>query len=140
MASHGRHTIGLATLLAGFVFLCGCVERTVKISTDPPGARVFVNDEEMGLSPVKFSFLWYGDYDIILRKEGFETLKTHYQLDPPWYQYPPVDLVAECLIPTTIKDERVIPTFALEPKQVPPVDEIVERALQARDLTMSGGE
>ena len=62
---------------------------------------------------------------------------THYRIDPPWYQYPPFDLVAECLVPTTIKDERVIPEFQLQPRQAPPIGEIVERALQARDLTMS---
>ena len=62
----------------------GCVERTMKIQTDPPGALVVVNDEEVGLSPVKFSFLWYGDYEIILRRVGYETLRTHYRVEAPW--------------------------------------------------------
>ncbi|KKN43459.1 hypothetical protein LCGC14_0702840 [marine sediment metagenome] len=71
----------------------------MRIRTDPAGALIFVNDEEIGLSPVTFAFLWYGDYDIIARKPGFKTLKTHYRVNPPWYQLPPFDLVAEVLIP-----------------------------------------
>ena len=121
-------SISLMALLA----LGGCVERTMKIDSDPQGARVFVNDEEVGLTPAKLSFLWYGDYDLILRKDGYQTLKTNYRVNPPWYQYPPVDLVAECLIPGTIKDQHVLPTYHLEPTGVPPIQEVVERALQLR--------
>ncbi len=114
----------------------GCVERTMKISSDPQGARVFVNDEEIGLTPAKLSFLWYGDYDIILRKDGFQTLKTHHRISPPWYQYPPIDLIAECLVPTMIKDEHVLPTYQLEPMRVAPVEEVVERAVQLRERAL----
>ncbi len=121
--------------LAAFT-LGGCVERTMKIDSQPQGARLFVNDEEVGVTPAKFSFLWYGDYDIMLRKEGFQTLKTHARVDPPWYQYPPIDLVAECFIPGTIKDEHVLPTYSLEPAQVPPVQEIVERAVELREQAL----
>ena len=109
-----------------------CVERTMKIDSDPQGARVFLNDEEVGVTPAKLSFLWYGDYDVILRKDGFETLKTHYRLDPPWYQYPPFDLIAECLIPATIRDAHVLPSYALKPMAFPSIEEIVERAGEAR--------
>ena len=115
------------------LLLSGCVERTMKITTSPPGALVIVNDEEVGLSPVRFSFLWYGDYDIILRRQGFQTLKTNYRVDAPWYQYPPVDLIAECLIPATIKDERVLPTYKLEPAPIPPIQDVVERAVELRE-------
>ena len=72
---------GTCVLLTGAV---GCVERTARIETDPPGAIVIVNDEEVGISPVRFSFLWYGDYEIILRKQGYRTLKTHHPIDAPW--------------------------------------------------------
>ena len=134
---HTRST--RAALVIGLVALGGCVERTMKIDSDPQGARVFVNDEEVGVTPAKFSFLWYGDYDLILRKDGYETLKTHYRIDAPWYQYPPIDLVAECLIPTTIKDEHVLPTYRLKPASVPPVREAVERAVQLRERALQAG-
>jgi hypothetical protein len=117
--------------------LSGCVERNLRIDSDPHGARVFVNDREIGVTPVKLSFLWYGDYDIIVRHAGFQTLKTHYRVKPPWYQYPPIDLVAECLIPTTIHDEHVLPTYRLEPTPVAPAEEVVQRAVQVREQALS---
>jgi hypothetical protein len=124
-------------LPAALLAVSGCVERNLKIDSDPQGARVFLNDREVGVTPVKISFLWYGDYDIILRREGFKTLKTHYQVNAPWYEYPPIDLVAECLIPTTIRDEHVLPTYQLEPTPVPSIGEVVERAVQTRAQALS---
>ena len=124
-------------LAAGVLLLLGgCVERTMKITTRPPGAVVIVNDEEVGLSPVRFSFLWYGDYEIILRMPGYETLKTHYRTKPPWYQWPPFDLVAETMIASTIHDEHVLPTFELEPAELPAIAEVVERAVELRDRAL----
>lgn len=128
--------LGSVTFPLALLALGGCVERTMKIDSDPQGARVFVNDEEIGVTPARFAFLWYGDYDIMLRKEGYQTLKTHHRVDPPWYQYPPIDLVAECLIPGTIKDEHVLPTYALEPAGVPPIEEVIERAVELRDQAL----
>jgi hypothetical protein len=136
MIPHRRRLLGSVTALAALLALAGCVERTMKIDSDPQGARVFVNDEEVGRTPAKFSFLWYGDYDIILRKDGFQTVKTHYRVAPPWYQYPPIDLLAECLIPATIKDEHVLPSYSLEPAAVPPVEEVVGRAVQLRERAL----
>ena len=124
-------------LAAALLAATGCVERNLRIDSDPQGARVSVNDREVGVTPVKLSFLWYGDYDIILRRAGFKTLKTHYRVDAPWYQYPPIDLVAECLIPATIRDEHVLPTYQLEPAGVPPIDEVVQRAVQTREQALS---
>jgi len=123
-------SLAAVLLVAGPI---GCVERTARIQTQPPGALVIVNDEEVGVSPVRFSFLWYGDYDIMLRKPGYKTLKTHHRIEAPWYQWPPIDLVAETLIPTTIRDEHVLPTFELEPLGPPTVSEIVAQAVELRD-------
>lgn len=116
--------------------LAGCVERKARVQTDPPGAVVIVNDEEVGVSPVTFHFLWYGDYDIVLRKAGYETLKTHYRIDAPWYQYPPFDLVAEAMVPATIRDEHVLPTFTLQPREVPSAEAVVRRAVELRERAL----
>ena len=126
-------SVVLPVLLASVV---GCVERIVKIETDPPGALVTVNDEEVGVSPVRFSFLWYGDYELILRKQGYQTLKTHYRVDAPWYQWPPFDFVSEVLVPGTIRDEHVLPTFELTSAEPPTVREVVDRAIELRDQAL----
>lgn len=114
----------------------GCVERTMSISTRPEGGRVFINDEEVGLSPVKRSFLWYGDYEIVVRKEGYETARTNVQFDPPWYQIPPLDFISEVLVIGTIRDDRVVPVIDLSPTEVPPADEVVQRAMELRERAM----
>lgn len=129
-----------AALAIVLMALGGCVERTARIQTQPPGALVIVNDEEVGVSPVKFSFLWYGDYDIILRKPGYQTLKTHQRIDAPWYEWPPLDLVAETMVPTTIRDEHVLPAYKLEPTSQPAVSDVVERAVELRDQALYHGE
>ncbi|TFG50593.1 MAG: PEGA domain-containing protein, partial [Candidatus Brocadiia bacterium] len=74
-----------AAVLASTAFICGCVERQLTIKTEPAGGLVLLNDEEIGESPVAVSFEWYGDYDIKIYKDGYETLKTHRLLKAPWY-------------------------------------------------------
>jgi hypothetical protein len=109
----------------------GCVERTMTISTTPDGALVWLNDKEVGRTPVKVPFEWYGDYDVVIRKEGFQTLKTDWKLVAPWYQYPPIDFFAELLTPATIYDEHAR-HFDLDPVQPTSKEELVARALEFR--------
>ena len=94
--------------LAIFSMLClnGCVERLITVTTDPPGAIVWLNGEEVGATPVTTSFTWYGTYDVVIRKDGYETLKTAQDTPAPFYQWPGIDLVSECLLPFTITDHH----------------------------------
>src|SRR4051794_15673509 len=94
--------------------LSGCVERTMTIKSDPPGALVYLNDQEIGRTPFKRDFLWYGDYDVEVRKEGYETLKTHQWVKAPLSQWVPIDLFAE-LQPFTITDNHDL-FFKLNPE------------------------
>jgi len=84
--------LGIATLLTS-----SCVRRTITITTEPPNARVFLNDQEVGRSAVATDFLWYGDYGVTIRKEGYETLQTNWIVKPPWYQHFPLDSFTEVL-------------------------------------------
>ncbi len=140
LRSHRNHyPLALLTALAAVLLLGGCVERTIKVRTDPPGALVIVNDEEVGVSPVKFSFLWYGDYDIILRKQGYETLKTHYRVKPPWFQLPPFDLVAETMIIGTLHDDHELPMYKLEAAEPSSLEAVLERAQELRARALLEG-
>ena len=65
-----------AMLAMTLALLAGCVERTIKITSQPSGALVYLNDEEVGRTPTEVRFTFYGDYSVILRKEGHETLNT----------------------------------------------------------------
>lgn len=110
----------------------GCVRRTMIITTDPPQALVYLNDEEIGRSEVSTDFLWYGDYDVIVRKEGYKTLKTHWKIDPPWYQVIPFDFFAEVLWPGHLHDTHTR-QFKLDPEVRPTSEELIARALAARE-------
>ena len=117
--------------------LGGCVRRTMTIRTEPvSGARVFLNDEEVGRSPVTVDFTWYGDYDVIIRHPDYETLKTNWRVREPWYQYPPFDFFAEVVVPFEIHDNRHDRTFALAPRQTPTRDELVQRADALRERAL----
>jgi hypothetical protein len=123
---------GLLGLVITFLFLltaCGCVERRLTINTEPQGALVILNDEQIGISPVTASFNWYGDYNITIRKDGFETLKTHRELKAPWYDAFPFDFFAQILIPGRTVDSYEW-TFELAEKEQISRDELLQQARQ----------
>jgi hypothetical protein len=118
-------TVVLASLALG-----GCVERRLTIRTEPAGAMVELNDQQIGESPVTVPFNWYGDYWVRVRKDGYETLDTHRELDRPLHDWPPFDLFAQ-LYPGQIVDEYEW-TFELEPKQYPTRHELLDEAASLR--------
>jgi hypothetical protein len=132
---------GVAVVILALASATGCIERTVSINTEPQGATVFLNDEEVGQTPIRVPFTWYGDYDIIIRKDGFETVQTHHRIHTPWYQYPFIDIVSECFVPFTIHDDHVVDTFALQKYEAPVKDELLYRSgeMRARALLEAGG-
>lgn len=124
----------IAGMLAASGAMVGtaCVERTLTINTEPQGATIVLNDQEVGQSPVRVPFTWYGDYDIIIRKDGHQTVRTHQRIHAPWYQWPFIDLISECLIPFTIHDDRVLETYVLDPYEPPDKNDLLRRAEEMR--------
>lgn len=120
-------SIALMLLLIAVLFLSGCVERKLTILTEPEGALVALNDEEIGRSPVTVSFQWYGDYNVRISEAGYETLVTHRKLKGPWYDKFPWDFFAQILNPRRIVDSYEW-SFELEPKQHPDRDELIQSA------------
>jgi PEGA domain len=119
-------------LVAGLICVgCAKVQRTMSIDSDPEGALVYMNDQEIGRTPVTRDFIWYGWYDITLRKDGYKTLTTRAQVIAPAWQWPPFDLVAE-FSPARLKDIHRL-SFKLEPPgEQPTTDEMLGRAEQLR--------
>lgn len=115
----------IASLTAS-ILLFGCVERQLTIDTRPAGAVVFLNDEEIGESPVTVSFEWYGDYNVRITKGGYETLKTHRELKSPWYDHFPFDFFAMLNPKRTVDSYEW--TFELSPLQQPSREELIQSA------------
>ena len=125
----GKRNLFVLTIigLVAVTILSGCVERKLTINTEPQGAMVILNDEEIGNSPVTVSFEWYGDYNFAIRKEGFETLKTHRKLKAPLHDGFPFDFFANTLNPDRIVDEFEW-TFELETKKEISRKELIHNA------------
>jgi len=125
MARYDKVVLSVISLAASVIF-AGCVERRLTINTQPQGALVVLNDEEIGVSPVTVPFNWYGDYNVRISKEGFQTLKTHRPLKGPWYDKFPFDFFA-LLNPKRTVDSYEW-TFDLAPLQQPTREELIQNA------------
>lgn len=109
------------------LLLIGCVERKLTINTQPQGALVVLNDEEIGISPVTVSFKWYGDYCVRISKEGYETLNTHRELKAPWHDHFPFDFFAQIINPERTVDSYEW-TFELAPQKQTTRDQLIQDA------------
>jgi hypothetical protein len=125
----------IIAVLSTTIFACGCVERKLTINTEPEEALIYLNDEEIGLSPVTIEFNWYGDYRIRIEKHGFETLNTHKALVAPAHDYFPLDFIAEVLIPNRIIDSYEW-NFSLAPYQAPQREDLINAANDMRNKTI----
>src|SRR5437773_3184640 len=111
--------LALAACLAFCVLATGCVRRRLTIRTSPPGAQVYVDNQEIGTTPCSASFIYYGTRNITVMKSGYRTEKVFQPINPPWYEISPVDFVSENLVPMELRDERVV-DIQLVPEEVVP--------------------
>jgi hypothetical protein len=112
--------------------LSGCVERRYTIRTNPPGALVKVNDEEIGATPAARSFTYYGDRKVQLMLDGYETQTIIQPINAPWWDNYATEFFTENLIPYTFRDEREF-TYQLVPKSEPSVDHLLENGQLLRN-------
>jgi len=107
-----------------------CVERTLHITSDPPGALVWLNGVEVGVTPVDVAFTWYGVYDVQVEKDGYEPLLTRARAAAPVWEAPGLDFFAEAL--PGRRRSAVRWHFPLTPAADDP-DAVIERARRMRD-------
>jgi len=96
------------------------------IRTNPPGAQIFVGDQEVGTTPCSTSYVYYGTRKVTVIKDGYKTETLYHKFNPPWYQFPPLDFLTETLVPWEIRDERIV-DVTLAPQEIVP-----EAALRGR--------
>jgi hypothetical protein len=84
----------LLALVALAAALPACARRTIEITSEPPGALVWLNDQQLGRTPVRTGFTHYGVYDIRLSREGYEPIATSRHANAPIYELPGPDLLA----------------------------------------------
>ena len=129
-------TLAAAAALAA---LTGCLERTVTVTSEPPGAVVTMNNVEVGRTPVTTAFRYYGTYDVRLKKEGYEPVWTPMKASAPLYEYPPIDLAAEALPVDISTNLHWHFDLTAQPPSGDPAaeDALISRARDLRDQTQA---
>lgn len=129
----GRLLKVAAFLLLAVVFLSGCngVRRRLTITSNPEGATVYLNDREIGQTPISQNIVYSGTYKIRLAKEGMETKTVMHDVRTPWYLWPGVDFISENLVPGEIRDNQSC-HVDLSGKRVIPDNELYESAVAMR--------
>lgn len=106
-----------SSLMYGLVLvflLGGCVERRLFLRSEPAGASTIVNGKYAGMTPTKVPFITYGEYEIIMSAPGHRRLRETVAVDPPWWEWIPLDFFVENVWPFTVTDEHEI-TLELTP-------------------------
>jgi len=134
----------IALLALGLSACPGCVQRRMTIRSNPPGAKVYVDDYEIGTTPASTPFTYYGTRKIRLVKDGFETLTVMQRVPAPWYEYFPLEFVSENLVPGEIRDQRcfdynLVPQVVTPPEQLLGRAEALRRGVHAATGTSPGG-
>lgn len=117
--------------------LAGCVERTIYVRSDPPGAVVYLDDERVGVTPCEIPYLWYGKREIVLELQKYRMVREIVTLNPPWWQYFPLDFITDVLVPFTIRDRTEL-SYVLEPA-APTAQEREEMRARAQELRRKAG-
>lgn len=131
-------TMALAAMaLAVCLLQTGCVFRRMTVRSDPPGALVLVDGQEIGYTPCSMDFTYYGTREIKLVKDGYETLTVMQKLQAPWYQYPVVEFFADNLSPHKITNRHEF-SYRLQPQAIVPTQELLDRANSLRSDTQVG--
>ena len=131
----GRSLIAAAVLVATGSFATSCVRRTITITTDPPGALVWLNDREIGRSPVDIDFEHYGTYDVRLARSGYEPLMTSGRAQAPLWDTVGLDLLA-ALAPLQIHNHLTW-HYVLVPRNDDP-EPLIGRARRLRSRIADG--
>ncbi|MFT5423426.1 MAG: hypothetical protein ACI89L_001203 [Phycisphaerales bacterium] len=89
--------LALAALAIVAFGLTGCIERVIKVTSNPPGARVWLNDQDLGVTPAQAQFTYHGVYDVRLEMPGYLPVHEGRKANAPVYEWPLIDLVAEAI-------------------------------------------
>ena len=116
--------LGLAALA-----LPGCISRVLEVKSDPPGAWVYLNGQELGTTPVVHQFDHYGTRSIVVSKQGHKPAAEVIHLRAPWWGWFPFDFFVE-LWPGGVEDRH---EFSYELARADEVETDMDRLLKNLD-------
>lgn len=92
-----RSAVLLLALASG-----GCVERFINVKSEPAGATVMLDDVKIGVTPVDIPYTWYGKRLLVVDLPEYVSVREVLAINPPWWQYFPLDFITDVLIPFTL--------------------------------------
>ncbi len=136
-AHMNRNLVGRMTLaLVACTALTACVERRVWIESTPPGALVWINDAQVGRTPVDVAITHEGVYDLRIEKDGYEPLITPATTDGPVWDQFPLDFFAQTMPFNARSETRWMFTLTVRDDSE---SALVQRASSMRDRVASEG-
>ena len=142
-------SLALAVLLPTLV---ACrTTRTLRVTTEPQGALVRLDEDVIGRSPLEHEFVHGGQRRLSLYLPGYRTWSRRIDLQMPWYSRFPMDLVTELIVPLGLDHEfdvdvRLTVDTREDLGEEPAIGPYLERALElraserAKVLLGAGGE
>ena len=119
------------------IYQSGCVHRRLTINSNPQGALVRIDGQEIGYTPASVDYTWYGTREVQLIKDGYETQTEMIDITPPWYQRFPLDFVSDNFLGTHVRDHRRF-DLQMRPKQPDITSDVIERGRSLRSEAMHG--
>ena len=102
------------------------------ITSDPPGAMVYIDNHEIGQTPISHDFTYYGTRNFRLEMDGYETVNEQRAIKPPWYQIPPLDFFSDNFSTRDIHDHRCF-NFQLHRRPEESENDIIARGLELKN-------
>ena len=127
-----RHAAAsLVVVLLVLTFTSGCVQRRLIVRSQPEGARVTIDNQVVGHTPVPVPYTYHGTRQIMLEKDGYQTVNVKQRIRPRWYDRFPVSFFSNNFAFREIRDERVL-DFELQPKMQVDENQLLDRANNLR--------
>jgi len=118
-------------LLAIVLLMTSCVERSIQVESDPPGAMVILDEVKSGFTPITIPFSHYGVRKIRIEKLGYQKKTLIEDIERPWYETTGISIFADVFWPFTIEDVHAY-KVKLEPLKEEGSRGLIERAQEAR--------
>jgi len=133
---HASRPARACLLVGATLALASCaVRRELVITSQPEGAEVRIDGEPTGRTPLRLPFDHYGTRRFTFYLDGYVTDSQVIDVAPPWYDYFPLDIVSEVLLPFGWRDRHHVHaemqpgTGAIPP---PDLESVLHRAEELR--------
>ncbi|GAB4138910.1 MAG: PEGA domain-containing protein [Planctomycetaceae bacterium] len=136
-STYPARTVMLAVVLVFSLSAIGCLHRRMMIASDPPGAQVLLDGEEIGQTPIAVDFNYYGTREITLIKDGYETRTILQKIRTPWYQVVPLDFISDNLLPFRMTNRHSF-LYKMQPQVHVPEKNLLDRANSLRNESHIG--